>query len=1279
MSRIVPQATKANNNLPSWMDPQELIKASGAELQERNNVGISHQASSEQPLMQVVSFACAQCNKVISADAKEILAQQNLQKRAGKQDDQMSFACPTCQNELTVYKTAPVTAAVSNTYASQTEKQTDLSKEASTYNTYVDRHLVFRAVNALQDFAHKQGMWGAEARYLSAEHQKEAGQDFPILNNINCELHWRYGANQMAKAYASISIDQAGKFKFPRIFKDASHTEYPFEKEYIQKLEKECSFERPELPLRKTDTPVYKRPDISNFRSIGASMNATPLDKTEVTDIVNLVVASITKSAGSLIKDPSSGKVYKVLGNEDGKYQVKAVDTGDNKEYADTKEVKELSQSDIDRYEKVTDTGAYSSLNKRAADPRYTMHIFNILKKIAPRYKDPEDTPAVTQEAANIIANWYQNEDAELSELTPNYLYRDLLDMRDAASDYNEIKTVWPDYPVDEDGGLQSMETLPESEKGLKREYWVCRYRTKSLIGEPDIVCRKLEGTSAENLFKHQLKSIGDRIVSNVPGGEFIAFNVNVDTFESIALTMEEALQNLRGYLSTTAPGHLERFEASIPSARIYSSLKKSAANPKYVNRIFKILEQIAPRYEDPEDRPAVTQEAANIIANWYLAEDAELSELTPDYLYGDLLDMRDAATSPKEIHIVWPNFPVEDTGHGRQSPALEEGQRKEYWLWGYLVKPIIGLPTVFCQRLEGTSVDNAFRVSANKIGFGSIGSGRRLVSTISDDAVIVYNTSGGRYESVALTREEALQNLRNYLSVEKPGDLEKFDAAVPSAPISSSLKKNSYGNPTPAATNSLGFTQGQTVYNLGKPYTVKSVTPGQGVQIADAQGNTQIVSEDNSKGLTTTPQATSSFVQKVISNLLNEIEETGAPRQKLFHTEGNLQIKQNWNSWNETRRKLAADRSLVKEASAKAASQEVDITKESRQARALRELGYDPQKFEKNESGHDKFHNVPGAEEKDIHVGMDEFPYGQKRDDSTGLPTEAQKGYRQPFQEMDVNQVKNRETFPNIDKLRLPATPVEDLSIYDPKMVPDIEKSAVLHEVSKIAAAGDEDFFVPEGEDPNEIPERDVKFKPYMKAPSGREEPPVISPAAGGVKEMITKLKQSQANVVALQTEIKEKEAPLREALLQSQKALSESFPGERAALAKEQKLVTNYLGRLWKRLDDVKDKIVWYETSIVANMEESKLQVKPATLAEVLKKAEEVQPEIVEAINKVKALIENERIQPVLEKTLVEYPISKVQQPKLKSSALEDVVSDWLVDAEDALASLESVLATM
>ncbi len=268
MTRIVPPA---NYNLkpdyPKWLNPNTVAEAGEKDREEVNK--LTKKASA--PDKVVVSYMCNNCSKIIQAGNSDLLKQATLASKANKE---FIPTCPDCGNEVKPYQVIEKGTVISNIHSMNEAKRVDLQeglqKEASsrgTYNTFIDQRIVYRAIEELNKYASKNGMTGCRARYLRSEHKKEAGSNTSTLNNIECNLEWLYGRNQKGNATATIGVDVAGNFIFPKVFKVASGMEYPFKEEYIRQLEKEPSLFQSFPSPRKSDVPTIRKSDPSRFRA----------------------------------------------------------------------------------------------------------------------------------------------------------------------------------------------------------------------------------------------------------------------------------------------------------------------------------------------------------------------------------------------------------------------------------------------------------------------------------------------------------------------------------------------------------------------------------------------------------------------------------------------------------------------------------------------------------------------------------------------------------------------------------------------------------------------------------------------------------------------------------------------------------------------------------------------------------------------------------------------------------------------------------------------------
>lgn len=266
MTRVVPQKeSRIFNKMPNWLDPKAIAKA-GTDFAKKV-AGIKKEASKEKQI--IASYVCTKCKKIHYAKSDELQKQAALATKANKVFEPV---CPKCGSDLKPYKTIVEKAHVSNLQSLHDSVEVDIQKEASSkgmYNTYLDRRIVYEAIQKLSNYASTKGMTAPIVSYIRSEHRKEAGTDTPILNDIECKIEWMFGRKQKGWCTATLSIDPAGNFEFPKVFKVQSGMEYPFEEKYIRQLESEPRLIS-EMPSRKkTDTITFRPHDPSRFRTAG--------------------------------------------------------------------------------------------------------------------------------------------------------------------------------------------------------------------------------------------------------------------------------------------------------------------------------------------------------------------------------------------------------------------------------------------------------------------------------------------------------------------------------------------------------------------------------------------------------------------------------------------------------------------------------------------------------------------------------------------------------------------------------------------------------------------------------------------------------------------------------------------------------------------------------------------------------------------------------------------------------------------------------------------------
>lgn len=275
MTRIVPETSqRSSERLPKWLNPAAIIDAAKNTLQK-----ITKTANVAGNTV-VTEYANARTGKRYFASHPDIKKQASETK-----------VDPVSGEELSVYRTQQVgTNQASPRFAALEVRSADIqrgdvNKEtgSGTYNTFVDRHVVYKVTSALQRFAVQNGMTAPTVTYIRSEHSKMAGQEYPSLNNALCKIEWMYAPRQKVRAFASIGLDEAGNYVFPRVFTTVNGTDIPFEKRSVREFESNFAVHtrNPIQRQKKSDVPTYRRPDITRFRAVSASSQAPGMTSDE--------------------------------------------------------------------------------------------------------------------------------------------------------------------------------------------------------------------------------------------------------------------------------------------------------------------------------------------------------------------------------------------------------------------------------------------------------------------------------------------------------------------------------------------------------------------------------------------------------------------------------------------------------------------------------------------------------------------------------------------------------------------------------------------------------------------------------------------------------------------------------------------------------------------------------------------------------------------------------------------------------------------------------------
>jgi hypothetical protein len=268
MSVVIPKSVKSKGNeVPTWLNPTEAIAAAQNTLKKIATSGLNKVAASTRIVLSYLDSK----GKEIPSDSPLVKRQLALAAREGKQvqlqDEHGGLLQPY---RTTLAQPSSPTAKIHSVAQVKQVSERDRQLTPSyAVDSTINRHLGFKALQALTDFAGKMGMYGARARYLKGDNQETPGKDYQGLRTVTAEISYMVGPKLNNRVVATIGIDSGDRFIFPKIFKDADGKEYPFEKEAVASLLAGKQFAKPERKLhRRTDLPTFKKPDPTRFRAI---------------------------------------------------------------------------------------------------------------------------------------------------------------------------------------------------------------------------------------------------------------------------------------------------------------------------------------------------------------------------------------------------------------------------------------------------------------------------------------------------------------------------------------------------------------------------------------------------------------------------------------------------------------------------------------------------------------------------------------------------------------------------------------------------------------------------------------------------------------------------------------------------------------------------------------------------------------------------------------------------------------------------------------------------
>jgi hypothetical protein len=130
---------------------------------------------------------------------------------------------------------------------------------------------------------------------------------------------------------------------------------------------------------------------------------------------------------------------------------------------------------------------------------------------------------------------------------------------------------------------------------------------------------------------------------------------------------------------------------------------------------------------------------------------------------------------------------------------------------------------------------------------------------------------------------------------------------------------------------------------------------------------------------------------------------------------------------------------------------------------------------------------------------------------------------------------------------------------------------------------------------------------------------------------------------------------------------------------LAKNAALLKTALDMIYTELEKTDDKVAVINDEIFTALSREKAIAPPASLPQILKKAELLNPQLVEEIGKIKALIESENTKMVLEQFLYKYPVSEQQSKKIKAALESGDLDQFLAEAFGIVNSLQVLNETI
>jgi hypothetical protein len=334
------------------------------------------------------------------------------------------------------------------------------------------------------------------------------------------------------------------------------------------------------------------------------------------------------------------------------------------------------------------------------------------------------------------------------------------------------------------------------------------------------------------------------------------------------------------------------------------------------------------------------------------------------------------------------------------------------------------------------------------------------------------------------------------------------------------------------------------------------------------------------------------------------------------------------------------------------------------------KDLGFSPDSREPEPSGHSD-HGVPISgppAEKNMEIGLTEFPKDQDRDASVGLDTD--KGYNISMKEMDEKQVADREKFDNEHRQYMGAMTIRQLRALfkgnNDKEVVGIEKGRGLQPERQPVKPDVDDLYAvekkaialavglrstamelappepaPEGPIPKDAP---VVHKPSQKAPSLEQyhEPGVVPAASKMLKILLNKFMRHYQTLEELNSQLRDIVAPY-------QKSIVEERAKMMPAITEEAKGVQETAEMLYTEISKTEDGIVHYVDEIWAVVSRDKVISPAVTVPQIIAALDLSDKHMADKVRELARVLSEHGESRLRERFIYEFPPSKSLEKRM------------------------------